>query len=148
MSLEDRINNDIKDAMKAKDQARLRGVRAVKSAILLLKTDGSGHEIDESAEIKMLQKLIKQRQDSYDIYVKQNRTDLATTEKEEIDVIMQYLPKQLSSEELETGIKKIIADIGACGIKDMGKVMGAASKEFEGKADGKTISGIVKTLLS
>jgi len=148
MSLEDRINNDIKDAMKAKDQARLRGVRAVKSAILLLKTDGSGHEIDESAEIKMLQKLIKQRQDSYDIYVKQNRTDLATTEKEEIDVIMQYLPKQLSSEELETGIKKIIADIGASGIKDMGKVMGAASKEFEGKADGKTISGIVKTLLS
>lgn len=148
MSLEDRINNDIKEAMKAKDQARLRGVRAIKSAILLLKTDGSGHEIDESAEIKMLQKLIKQRQDSYDIYVKQNRTDLATTEKEEIDVIMQYLPKQLSSEELETGIKKIIADIGASGIKDMGKVMGAASKEFEGKADGKTISGIVKTLLS
>ena len=148
MSLEDRINNDIKEAMKAKDQARLRGVRAIKSAILLLKTDGSGHEIDESAEIKMLQKLIKQRQDSYDIYVKQNRTDLATTEKEEIDVIMQYLPKQLSSEELETGIKKIISDIGASGIKDMGKVMGAASKEFEGKADGKTISGIVKTLLS
>lgn len=148
MNLEDRINNDIKEAMKAKDQARLRGVRAVKSAILLLKTDGSGHEIDESAEIKMLQKLIKQRQDSYDIYVNQNRTDLATTEKEEIDVIMQYLPKQLSSEELETGIKKIIADIGASGIKDMGKVMGAASKEFEGKADGKTISGIVKTLLS
>lgn len=148
MSLEDRINNDIKEAMKAKDQARLRGVRAVKSAILLLKTDGSGHEIDESAEIKMLQKLIKQRQDSYDIYVKQNRTDLATTEKEEIDVIMQYLPKQLSTEELEAGIKKIISELGASGIKDMGKVMGAASKEFEGKADGKTISGIVKNLLS
>lgn len=148
MSLEDRINNDIKEAMKAKDQARLRGVRAVKSAILLLKTDGSGHEIDESAEIKMLQKLIKQRQDSYDIYVKQNRTDLATTEKEEIDVIMQYLPKQLSTEELESGIKKIISELGASGIKDMGKVMGAASKEFEGKADGKTISGIVKNLLS
>lgn len=148
MSLEDRINNDIKEAMKAKDQARLRGVRAVKSAILLLKTDGTGHEIDESAEIKMLQKLIKQRQDSYDIYVKQNRTDLATTEKEEIDVIMQYLPKQLSTEELEAGIKKIISELGASGIKDMGKVMGAASKEFEGKADGKTISGIVKNLLS
>ncbi len=148
MSLEERINNDIKEAMKAKDQARLRGVRAVKSAILLLKTDGSGHEIDESAEIKMLQKLIKQRQDSYDIYVKQNRTDLATTEKEEIDVIMQYLPKQLSTEELEAGIKKIISELGASGIKDMGKVMGAASKEFEGKADGKTISGIVKNLLS
>lgn len=148
MSLEDRINNDIKEAMKAKDQARLRGVRAVKSAILLLKTDGSGHEIDESAEIKMLQKLIKQRQDSYDIYMKQNRADLATTEKEEIDVIMQYLPKQLSSKELESGIKKIISDIGASGIKDMGKVMGIASKEFEGKADGKTISGIVKNLLA
>jgi uncharacterized protein YqeY len=148
MRLEDRINNDIKEAMKAKDQARLRGVRAVKSAILLLKTDGSGHEIDESAEIKMLQKLIKQRQDSYEIYVKQNRADLATTEKEEIDVIMQYLPKQLSTEELESGIKKIISDLGASGIKDMGKVMGAASKEFEGKADGKTISGIVKNLLS
>lgn len=148
MSLEDRINNDIKEAMKAKDQARLRGVRAVKSAILLLKTDGSGNEIDESAEIKMLQKLIKQRQDSYDIYVKQNRVDLATIEKEEIDVIMQYLPKQLSSEELELGIKKIISDIGASGIKDMGKVMGIASKEFEGKADGKTISGIVKNLLA
>ena len=148
MSLEDKINNDIKEAMKAKDQARLRGVRAIKSAILLLKTDGSGNAIDESAEIKLLQKLIKQRQDSYDIYVKQNRQDLATTEKEEIDVIMQYLPQQMSAEELEAKIKAMIAEMGASGMKDMGKVMGTASKAFEGKADGKTISGIVKNLLS
>lgn len=148
MSLEDKINNDIKEAMKAKDQARLRGVRAIKSAILLLKTDGTGNAIDESAEIKMLQKLIKQRQDSYDIYVKQNRADLATTEKEEMDVIMQYLPQQMSAEELESKIKEIIAELGASGMKDMGRVMGAASKAFEGKADGKTISGLVKTLLS
>ena len=147
MSLEDKINNDIKEAMKAKDQARLRGVRAIKSAILLMKTDGTTKEIDASAEIKILQKLVKQRQDSFDIYEKQNRPDLAEIEKQEIEIIIQYLPKQLSEEELEIRIKKIVDDNGANSMKDMGMIMGIASKEFEGKADGKTISGIVKKLL-
>lgn len=148
MSLEEKINNDIKEAMKSKDQARLRGVRAIKSAILLQKTSGSGKEIDKDSEIKMLQKLIKQRQDSYDIYMKQNRTDLATVEKEEIDVIMDYLPEQLSEEELEHKIKAMISELGASSMKDMGRVMGLATKEFGGQADGKTISSIVKALLS
>ncbi|MEZ4906357.1 MAG: GatB/YqeY domain-containing protein [Saprospiraceae bacterium] len=147
MTLEEKINNDLKEAMKAKDQARLRGVRAIKSAILLMKTDGSNKDIDSSAEIKMLQKLVKQRQDSYDIYIKQNRQDLADIEKQEIDIISNYLPKQMSEEELEVKIKSIIEQTGASTMKDMGKVMGMASKEFEGKADGKTISAIVKKLL-
>jgi len=148
MSLEERINNDLKEAMKSKDQARLRGVRAIKSAILLQKTSGSGKEIDEDAEIKMLQKLIKQRQDSYDIYVKQNRNDLAEVEKGEIDVIMGYLPEQLSEEELEIKVKALINQLGANSMKDMGRVMGVATKELGGQADGKTISSIVKPLLS
>lgn len=148
MSLENKINNDIKEAMKSKDQARLRGVRAIKSAILLQKTSGSGIEMDEDVEIKMLQKLIKQRQDSYDIYVKQNRMDLAIVEKEEIEVIMGYLPEQLSEEELGQKIKALISQLGANSMKDMGRVMGAATKEFGGQADGKTISSIVKALLT
>ena len=148
MSLETKINTDLKEAMKAKDQARLRGIRAVKSAILLLKTDGSGKEIDEKAEIKMLQKLIKQRKDSLEIYEKQGREDLAAKEREEIEVISQYLPEQLSKEELEAKLKEIIAETGASSMKDMGKIMGIANQRFAGKADGKTISGIVKNLLS
>lgn len=148
MNFEELINNDIKEAMKAHDQARLRGVRAIKSAILLLKTDGTTSEIDKAVEIKLLQKLIKQRQDSYEIFVSQNRSDLAEKEKEEIDVITQYLPKQMTQEELEEKIRAIISSTGASSMKDMGKVMGIASKEFEGKADGKTISAIVKNLLS
>ena len=148
MILEEKINNDIKEAMKSKDQARLRGVRAIKSAILLQKTSGSGQEMDKDSEIKMLQKLIKQRQDSYDIYIKQNRNDLADVEKGEIDVIMGYLPDQLSEKELEKRLKDLISQLGASTMKDMGRVMGAATKEFGGQADGKTISSIVKSLLS
>ncbi|MEY2904959.1 MAG: hypothetical protein RJA52_975 [Bacteroidota bacterium] len=147
MSLENTINNDLKEAMKAKDQIALRGIRAIKAAILLAKTDGSGKELDEESEIKLLQKLIKQRKDSLDIYVKQNREDLAQTEREEIGIIEKYLPAQLSQEELVAALKTIIADSGASSIKDMGKVMGLASKALAGKADGKTISETLKTLL-
>jgi len=148
MSLEQKINNDLKEAMKAKDQVRLRGIRAVKSAIMLLKTDGSGKEIDEATEIKLLQKLIKQRKDSLEIFEKQNREDLAVKEREEIEVIEKYLPEQMSAEELESALKEIINQTGATSMKDMGKIMGMASQKFAGKADGKTISGLVKKLLS
>ncbi len=148
MSLEQKINNDLKEAMKAKDQVRLRGIRAVKSAIMLLKTDGSGKEIDEATEIKLLQKLIKQRKDSLEIFEKQNREDLAIKEREEIEVIEKYLPEQMSAEELESALKEIINQTGATSMKDMGKIMGMASQKFAGKADGKTISGLVKKLLS
>ena len=148
MRLEERIMADLKTAMKAKDQATMRTLRAIKSAILLLKTDGSGKEIDESTEIKLLQKLAKQRQDSMDIYVKQNREDLAAVEREELEVIKRYLPQQLSEEELKPIIKDIIESLGATGMSDMGKVMGTANAKLAGKADGKTISGIVKALLT
>lgn len=148
MSLESKIMEDLKDAMKAKDQAAMRGIRAIKSAILLFKTDGSGNELNEEGEIKILQKLIKQRQDSLDIYEKQGREDLAATEREEIAVIKKYLPAQLEGEELENILKQIIAETGATSAKDMGKVMGAASKSLAGKADGKSISEAVKKLLS
>ncbi|MEL7219726.1 MAG: GatB/YqeY domain-containing protein [Bacteroidota bacterium] len=148
MTLEQKIAQDLKAAMKAKDQASLRGVRAIKAALLIAKTDGSGSTIDEGAEIKILQKLIKQRQDSLDIYTKQNREDLAVKEREEIEVIQKYLPAQLSAEELENKLKDIIERVGAESMRDMGKVMGMASKEFAGQADGKTISATVKRLLS
>jgi len=148
MSLEQKINSDLKEAMKAKDQVRLRGIRAVKSAIMLLKTDGSGNEIDDTIEIKLLQRLIKQRKDSLEIFEKQNREDLAVKEREEIEVIEKYLPEQMSTEELEANIKEIITQVGASSMKDMGKVMGMASQKFAGKADGKTISGIIRKLLS
>jgi len=148
MSLETKINEDLKIAMKAKDQVSLRGIRAIKSAILLAKTDGTGKELDEAAEIKMLQKLVKQRKDSLDIFIKQNREDLAKTEKEEINVISAYLPKQLSEDEIKEVIKQIIDKTGANSMKDMGRVMGMASKEFAGKADGGTIARFVKELLS
>ncbi len=148
MSLEEQINNDIKEAMKAKDQAWLRGVRAVKAAILLAKTDGSGSAMDSDREIKLLQKLVKQRQDSLAIYEAQNRPDLATVEKEEIEVIQRYLPKQMTAEEIETIVSSLIKENNAAGIKDMGKVMGLASKALAGKADGKTIAEIVKKLLT
>ena len=148
MSLEKRIMTDLKEAMKAKDQASLRTIRAIKAAILLQKTDGSGAELTEAMEIKMIQKLAKQRQDSYDIYVKQNREDLAEIEKAELEVLKRYLPEQLSEEKIKEVVEKIIATIGAEGMKDMGKVMGMASKELAGKADGKTISGIVRAALT
>lgn len=148
MTLEERIMNDLKEAMKNKDEASKRGIRAIKAAILLAKTDGSGEEINDEKEIKILQKLVKQRRDSLEIYEKQGREDLAVVEREEIDVIEKYLPKQLDEAELEVVLKKIIADTGAEGMKDMGKVMGAATKELAGKADGKLISQVVRRLLS
>ena len=148
MSLESRVMDDLKGAMKAKDQAALRSLRAIKSAILLAKTDGSGKELDESGEIKLVQKLVKQRKDSLEIYEKQSREDLAEKEREEISILTKYLPKQLDPAELEEIIKGIIEQTGASSMKDMGKVMGMASQKLAGKADGKTISGVVKSLLS
>ncbi len=148
MSLEIKIMNDLKEAMKAKDQASLRGIRAIKSAILLFKTDGSNALLDSNAEIKILQRLVKQRQDSLEIYKTQNRPDLALTEEEEISVIMKYLPRQLDGEELITEIKNIIKDLGATTIKDMGAVMSKANLELAGRADGKSISIAVKQLLN
>lgn len=148
MSLEKKIMTDLKAAMKAKDQAALRTIRAIKAAILLQKTDGSGKEMDEEAEIKLIQKLMKQRQDSLDIYMKQDREDLAVTEREEIAVLKNYLPEQMDEAELNDFIQALIEKVGASGMKDMGKVMGMASKELAGKADGKTISTVVKSLLA
>ncbi|MEO1259149.1 MAG: GatB/YqeY domain-containing protein [Bacteroidota bacterium] len=147
MSLETKIMEDLKAAMKNKDDAAKRSIRAIKAAILLQKTDGSGKVLDEAGEIKLLQKLVKQRQDSLEIYEKQGREDLATPEREEIEVIKKYLPEQMSEADLEDVLKKIIEMTGASSMKDMGKVMGMASKELAGKADGKTISGLVKRLL-
>jgi uncharacterized protein YqeY len=148
MSLTDRINAGIKDAMKQKNEAGKRTLRAIKAQLLLLKTSGSGTEITEDQEVKILQKMIKERQDSYQIYVEQNREDLATPEKEEMDIIKEFLPQQMSEEELTVAIKGIVEQVGASSMKDMGKVMGMANKQFGGKADGKTISMIVKSLLS
>jgi uncharacterized protein len=148
MSLEQNIMAQMKDAMKAKDEAGLRGLRAIKAAILLAKTSGAGAEITADDEIKLLQKLIKQRKDSLDIYRQQNRADLAQKEEEEIAIIEKFLPKQMDVDELKTVIAGIITETGASSPADMGKVMGVASKQLAGKADGKTISAIVKELLS
>lgn len=147
MSLESKIMTDLKAAMKAKDQAALRGIRAIKSAILLEKTSGSGKEISEADEIKMLQKLVKQRKDSLEIYKKEGREELAAKEAEEIEVIQRYLPEQMSEAELEKEVKAIIEETGATSMKDMGKVMGIASKRFAGRAEGKAISAKVKEIL-
>jgi uncharacterized protein len=148
MALEERINSDLKDAMKAKDDAALRTIRSIKAALIMLKTDGSGEEITEDKEIKLLQKLLKQRKDSLTIFLQQNRSDLAKTEEEEITIIQRYLPAVMSDEDLEAAIKKIIAETGAVGMKDMGKVMGLASKVLAGQADGQTISAKIKGLLT
>jgi uncharacterized protein YqeY len=148
MSLEQKIMTDLKTAMLAKDEKALRGLRAIKAAILLAKTsEGAAGELKEDDEIKLLQKLIKQRKDSLEIYQTQNRTDLARKEEEEIEIIEKFLPKQLSADELRDEIKNIIAETGATSAADMGKVMGAATKKLSGKTDGKTISAIVKELL-
>jgi len=149
MALEQKIMTELKAAMLAKDEKALRSLRAIKAAILLAKTsEGAGGELKEDDEIKLLQKLVKQRKDSLEIYQQQNRADLAVKEKEEIEVIEKFLPAQLSPEELKATISKIIADTGASSPADMGKVMGAATKQLAGKADGKTISAMVKELLS
>jgi uncharacterized protein YqeY len=149
MALEETINNDIKVAMLARDEVGLRSLRAIKAAILLAKTaEGASGSITEDEEIKLLQKLVKQRKDSFEIFDKQNRTDLAKKEQEEIEVIEKYLPAPLSAEELRKTIARIIGETGASSMADMGRVMGVASKELSGKADGKTISNLVREMLA
>ena len=149
MSLEQKIMTDLKTAMLAKDQKALRSLRAVKAAIILAKTaEGAGGEIKEEEEMRLLQKLLKQRRDSLEIYQKQNREDLAQKEQEEIEVIEKFLPAPLTDEELKAAISKIIADTGASSPADIGKVMGAAMKQLGGQSDGKKISAAVKELLA
>ena len=149
MSLELRVMEELKQAMRDKNEAALRTLRSIKAAILIEKTsEGGGDVISEATELKMLQKLAKQRRDSLDIFSKQNREDLASKEREELEIIERFLPKQMSVEELRAELKTIIAQVGASSPVDMGKVMGVASKQLAGKADGKAISENVKLLLS
>ena len=148
MSLELKINEDIKSAMLARDAKKLEALRAIKAALLLEKTkEGAAAEVSVDAELKILQKLVKQRRESADIYLNANRDDLAQKELFDASIIETYLPKQLSEKDVTEIIRKIIAETGAITIKDMGRVMGAASRELAGKADNKMISGIVKSLL-
>ena len=146
MSLVDKINADIKSAMLAKEKEKLEALRSVKSALLLAQS--SGEQVTEDTEIKLLQKLVKQRREAADIYKSQNREDLAMPEIFQADIIQKYLPAQMGEEEIKTIIKNIIAQTNASSVKDMGKVMGLASKELAGKADNKAVSDIVKQLLS
>lgn len=148
MNLEQQVNDGIKKAMLARDQESLRGLRAIKSAILNAKTsEGFNGEINEAEEIKLLQKLVKQRKDSLEIYEKQSREDLAEKERAEINVIEQFLPKQLDATDIKNIIQQIVKETGATSPADMGKVMAAANKQLAGKADGKTIAGVVKEIL-
>lgn len=143
------IGQKMKEAMLAKDQAALRGLRAIKAALLVALTEkGSAGEIDEEGELKILQRLVKQRKESSDIYKQQGREDLATIEDEEIEVISRFMPKQMDRGEIEVAIAGIISASGATSVKDMGKVMGLANKELAGKADGKLIAEIVKIQLA
>lgn len=149
MSLLTQINDEIKNAMRAKDTVALESLRAVKSAILLAQTEsGAKEELTQDEEIKLLQRLVKQRKDAAAIFVEQNRQDLADPEIAQAAVIEKFLPAQLSEAEVETAVAKIIAENGFSGMADMGKTMGLASAQLAGQADGKTISGIVKKLLS
>ena len=149
MALEQQIMAEMKEAMKSKNEAVLRSLRAIKAEIIKAKTDPGAHgEIDEATEQKFLQKMVKQRRDSLEVFEKQGREDLAVKEREELEVLQKFLPKQLTEEEITAAVKNIIASTGASSAADMGKVMGAATKELAGKADGKIISGIVKSLLS
>jgi hypothetical protein len=149
MNLEQQVMAEMKDAMKSKNEGALRGLRAIKAAILLAKTsEGATDELKAEEEIKLLQKLVKQRKDSLEIFIQQKREDLAEKEKEEVVVIEKFLPKQLSEAELKEAVQKIITTTGAAAPADMGKVMGVASKELAGLAEGKAISGMVKQLLA
>lgn len=149
MALEEQVMKEMKTAMLAKDEKSLRSLRAIKAAIIVAKTAEGAHGVlKEEDEVKMLQKLVKQRKDSLEIFEKQNRPDLAQKEKEEIEVIEKFLPKQLSAEELKDIISGIIKETGASSPADIGKVMGAANKQLAGKADGKTIASVVKELLA
>ena len=146
MALVDKVNNDIKAAMLAREKEKLEAIRAIKSALLLAQT--SGEAVTEEAELKLLQKLVKQRKESAEIYNTQNRKDLADKELFEAQIIEQYLPKQLSEEELQKIIAEIISQSGVTSIKEMGKVIGLANKQLAGKADGRTIAEMVKKMLS
>lgn len=146
MSLEQKIMTDLKAAMLARDEAALRGLRAIKSAILLAKTSGS-NELSESDEVKLLQKLVKQRKESVDIYIQQNRQDLAKSEQDEIAVIEKFLPSMMSEADVKAVLQSIIKDTGASSAADLGKVMGLATKQLAGKADNKVVAALVKELL-
>ncbi len=149
MTLEEKVMAELKPAMLAKDEKALRSLRAIKAAILTAKTsEGAGGAVTGDQEIKLLQKLVKQRKDSLEIFQTQGRTDLAQKEEEEIAIIEKFLPKQMSAEELKTTVQQIISETGASSPADMGKVMGVASKQLAGKADGKSISSMVKELLT
>ena len=146
MTLEEKINADIKSAMLAKEAQKLEALRAIKSAILLLKTSSEGHTPE--SELKALQKMVKQRRETADVYTGQNRADLAETEVFQANIIEAYLPKMMSEDEIKTALTKIIAESGASSPAEMGKVMGLANKAFAGKADNKIVSSLVKELLS
>ncbi len=149
MALEEKVMEELKNAMRAKDEAALRSLRAIKAAIIIEKTsEGASGAISEATEIKMLQKLAKQRRDSLEIFEKQNREDLAVKEREELAIIEKFLPKQMSPAELRAELQAIIGQTGAKSPADMGKVMGVASKQLAGKIDGKAISDMVKQLLA
>jgi uncharacterized protein YqeY len=147
MSLESQVQSEIKTAMLAKDEAGLRALRAIKSAILLAKTSGAGGELSTEDELKILQKLVKQRKESIEIYEKQGRDDLAISEKAEVAVIGKFLPEQMNENDVRTEVKKIIETTGAKSVNEIGKVMGIASKQLAGKADNKLVAAIVKELL-
>lgn len=148
MNLEQKITPDLKAAMLAKDEAALRAIRAIKSAILLAKTSAGGKELTSEDEVKMLQKLVKQRQESIAIYQSQHREDLAKPELEEVEIISRYLPVMMGEEEIRAAVKEAIAQTGASQASEMGKVMGVVTKQLAGKADNKLVSSIVKELLS
>ena len=148
MRLEEKINEKLKVAMKSKDKISLESLRLIKSEILLLKTKSRNSRLNEDDELRLIQKMIKQRKDSANIYDSKGRNDLATSELNQIKIISQFLPKQLAESEIVDIVDKIIVDLNASGMKDMGKVMSLASQEMMGKADGKTISSIVKSKLS
>lgn len=149
MTIFDQVNEDIKSAMKNREEGRLRALRGVKSALLLAKTEkGADDTLSNEKELQVLQKLLKQRKESFEIYTQQNRPELAEVEAEEIAVIEKFLPAQMSEDELRAILNTIIATMGATGPQDMGKVMGAATKQLAGKADGKAVSAMVKAMLS
>lgn len=148
MPLEQQVMAEMKEAMKSKNEAALRGLRAIKAEIIKAKVEpGANGEVSADAEMKLLQKMVKQRKDSLDIFEKQGRADLAAKEKEELDIIEKFLPAQMSEAEVKEALTKIIAETGASGAADLGKVMGVASRQLAGKADGKTISSVAKQLL-
>ena len=149
MNLEQKVMAEMKEAMKAKDEPTLRSLRAIKAEIIKAKTEpGAGGEVSAEKELSLLQKMMKQRKESLEIYQQQNRADLAQKEQEEIAVIEKFLPKQLSQEEIKSELQQVITETGASSPADMGKVMGAATKKLAGRADGKTISALVKELLA